>query len=504
MQDFQQRYQQICQHVRQTQRLASAADVLSWDEHTYMPPEAGPYRAEQMQLLAGMIHQRRTDPDWGAQLEELAAWAEEHRPGEPETVNLLRLRRDWRRQKRLPQALVEQLAHTTSRAQQVWAESRPRNDWDAFRPWLEKVLQLKRQQAEALGYQEHIYDALLEDYEPGATTAQVQAVLAPLGEALRQLVQRIADSPVKTDPRLLHRHWPRSEQEKLGRFAAEQLGFSFRRGRLDVTAHPFCTRLGPHDVRITTRYDEQFFPSAFFSILHEAGHGLYEQGLPAQEYGLPLGDSVSLGVHESQSRLWENHVGRSLEFWRWCFPKAREHFPEALADVSLEEFHRAVNHVEPSLIRVEADEVTYNLHILIRFELEQELLTGQLAVADLPEAWNARYEHYLGVQVPDVARGVMQDVHWSAGLVGYFPTYSLGNLYAAQLMEAAARDVGPLEEQWSRGEFAPLLGWMRQHVHRHGRRYDPAELIRRATGSLPRAEPLLKYLHGRFGAIYQL
>ena len=503
-QEFDRRYQQVGAHARQVALLQSTLDVLTWDEQTHLPPEAGEYRAEQIQLLAGLIHQRQTDPNWGKELEELWDWARHHRPHSPEAHNLRLLLRDWRRRSRLPQPLVEQLAHTTSRAQQVWTRARPQNDFAAFAPWLDRVLRLKREQAQALGYQQHPYDALLEDYEPGATTAQVRQVLEPLGCALRELLQRIQDSPHRPQTSLLRRRWPRSEQERLGRQVAQQIGFSFRRGRLDVTAHPFCTRLGPHDVRITTRYDETYFPTAFFGILHEAGHGLYEQGLPEQEFGLPLGEAVSLGVHESQSRLWENHVGRSLGFWRWCFPQARRHFPQALEDVSLEAFHRAVNHVAPSLIRVEADEVTYNLHILIRFELELELLEDHLQVADLPEAWNQRYEHYLGVRPPDVATGVMQDVHWSAGLVGYFPTYSLGNLYAAQLMHAAQQELGPLEEQWAQGDFAPLLGWMRQRVHRHGRRWDSQELIRQATGQPPDPRFLLQYLHQRFGELYGL
>ncbi len=504
LQQFHRRYAQVCQHAREIALLQSTLDVLTWDEQTYLPPEAGPYRAEQIRHLAGLIHERRTDRAWGKELEQLAPWAQEHLPYSAEADNLRLLLRDWRRQSRLPQSLVEELAHTTSRAQQVWTQARPQNDYQSFAPWLQRVLELKRQQAQALGYQEHPYDALLEDYEPECTTAQVRQVLLPLGEALRELLQRIVGSPQQPEPGVLRGRWPQDQQEKLGHLAAQQIGYDFRRGRLDVTAHPFCTRLGPHDVRITTRYDETYFPTAFFGILHEAGHGLYEQGLPADQFGLPRGEAVSLGVHESQSRLWENHVGRSLGFWRYFFPEARELFAPQLDQVSLEQFHRAINRVAPSLIRVEADEVSYNLHILIRFELELELLEDNLPVDDLPEAWNQKYEHYLGIRPADVAQGVMQDIHWSAGLVGYFPTYSLGNLYAAQLMHAAQEELGDLEELWARGEFRPLLEWLRTQVHSHGRRFAPVELLRRATGQEPSAKWLLHYLKQRFEPLYGL
>ncbi|MGC3968628.1 MAG: carboxypeptidase M32 [Pirellulales bacterium] len=301
---------------------------------------------------------------------------------------------------------------------------------------------------------------------------------------------------------ILERRYPVELQRAFGRKAAEQIGFDFQRGRLDLTAHPFCTGLGPNDCRITTRYDENFFNSGFFGILHEAGHGIYDQGLRAEQYGLPLGEAVSMGIHESQSRMWEIMVGRSLPYWRNQYATARRTFPEALSGVTLGNFYFAVNDVRPSLIRVEADEFTYNLHILIRFELEQALINGELAVADLPAAWNEKYKSYLGIDVPSDADGVLQDIHWSAGLFGYFPTYSLGNLYAAQFFEQADQDLGGLAEHFERGEFQYLKKWLNCHIHRHGQRYTAAELVERITGRELSHEPLMRHLRAKYDLLY--
>ncbi len=318
-------------------------------------------------------------------------------------------------------------------------------------------------------------------------------MLAGLRDDLVPLVAEIEQSGVRPNTDLLHGDFPIHAQDRLGREAAAAIGFDFARGRLDVTAHPFCTTLGPCDCRITTRYDAGFFNSAFFGILHEAGHGIYEQGLPPGYFGLPLGEAISLGIHESQSRLWENFVGRSRAFWTHLFSKAQSQLP-ALADVAIDDFYFAINDVRPSLVRVEADEVTYNLHILVRFELEQALLEGSLTAADLPGAWQEKYRQYLGVSPDDDRDGVLQDVHWSAGLIGYFPTYALGNLYAAQLFARAAAEIGDLDGQFARGEFRPLRDWLCAKVHRHGQRYTASELIVEATGSPLSARPLIEHL----------
>lgn len=469
-----------------------------------LPPAGGAYRAEQMTLLSGMIHDRQTDAEYGQWLGQLAESPLAADPYSDSGATLRRLKRNYDKKVKLPKRLVQELTRTAVLSEQAWQEARRRNDFPAMQPWLEKMFQLKREEADALGYPEQRYDALLDDYEPEARTSRVADVLAGLREQLVPLVERISHSNRKPETSILKRSYPVAVQEQFGRAAAEQIGFDFRRGRLDVTAHPFCSGMGPDDCRITTRYSEHFFNEAFFGILHEAGHGIYDQGLRPDQYGLPLGEAVSLGIHESQSRLWENLVGRSRAFWQCFYPQAQERFPRALGDVALDDFFFAINAVEPSLIRVEADEATYNLHILIRFELEQALLEEDLAVADLPGAWNEKYRDYLGIQPPDDAQGVLQDVHWSAGLIGYFPTYSLGNLYGAQLFAAAQRSLGDLSTQFAQGDFQSLRQWLRQQIHREGQRYSSEELVERVTGEPLSYAPLMTHLETKLGPLYGL
>ncbi len=495
-------YPQVCRHAIGIALWESIESVLVWDQRTMMSPAGAEHRAEQLQVLAGMIHQRWTDPAFGGQLAELAESSPADGPHSDAAVTVRRLKRRLDKKVKLPKSLVEQLARTAALGQQAWQEARRHDDFDAFRPWLEEMVGLKRQEADALGYPQCRYDALLDDYEPEESTDRVAGVLASLRQRLVPLVAEIRGSGRRGDVSLLRRRFPTDVQEAFGRQVAASVGFDFDRGRLDVTAHPFCAGLGPHDCRITTRYDGEFFNMAFFGILHEAGHGIYEQGLPADRYGLPLGQFVSLGIHESQSRLWENQVGRSRAFWEHFYPQAKQNFPQALGDVSLEEFYFAVNDVRPSLIRVEADEATYNLHILVRFELERALLDGDLSVADLPGAWNEKFRETLGIQPPNDARGVLQDVHWSAGLIGYFPTYSLGNLYAAQLFARADDELGGLAEQFARGEFQPLRRWLGEKIHQQGQRYSAAELIQRVTGRPLSPEPLIDYLRAKLDPLY--
>ena len=466
-----------------------------------LPPAGTEHRAQQLSLLTGMIHDRWTNTEFGQWLAELVEDPLAADPAGDVGANLRRLKREYDKKVKLPRSLVEELAQTAVFGQQAWVEARRNSDFRHFRPWLDKTLALKRQEAEALGYDECPYDALLDRYEPDARTAEVAAVLAGLRQQLIPLIQAIRQSSRQPDVSILRRSFPLDAQQALGRMAAARIGFDFDRGRLDVTAHPFCSSLGPDDCRITTRYDEHGFNEAFFGILHEAGHGIYEQGLRADQYGLPLGEAVSLGIHESQSRLWENFVGRRLAFWEFFYPEAQRHF-SALSGVALGEFHFAVNDVRPSLIRMEANEVTYNLHILIRFELEQALLNDDLPLDDLPGAWNAKYEEYLGITPPDAAQGVLQDIHWSAGLIGYFPTYSLGNLNAAQLFRQADADLGGLDRQFARGQFQPLRQWLGEKIHQQGQRYSAAELIRRATGQPLSHVPLVDHLRRKFEPLY--
>lgn len=502
MADFQATYEKLCTHARQTTMLSSAASVIEWDEQTKMPPRGGEYRAEQLTLLAGMTHERATAPEIGEWLDELLDSPLVEDPRSDAGCVVREIKRTYDKKMRLPQRLVEELARTASLGQQTWVEARKENNFAKFAPLLEQMIKLKREEADAVGYAECRYDALLDDYEPHESAANVRDVLAALVEQLVPLVENIKESSKRPKSEILARDYPIATQESFGEATARAIGFDFAAGRLDVTAHPFCTTLGPHDVRLTTRYQEKSLHMGLFSILHEAGHGLYEQGLPAEHFGLPTGEAISLGIHESQSRMWENLVGLSRPFWDHFYAPLQQAFPAALGDVAIDDFYFAVNESKPSLIRVEADEATYNLHIAIRFELEMALIADELAIADLPEAWNAKYEQYLGITPPDDASGVMQDVHWSAGLVGYFPTYSLGNLYASQFFEQAEQDLGNLGEQFARGEFAPLLDWLRTNIHAQGQRYTAAELVEQVTGKPLSSDALLRHLSGKFGGLY--
>ncbi len=497
-------YEQFCAFVRQTALLESVQELLGWDERTMLPPAGGDYRAEQIAYLSGLVHRRRTDPQLAAWLGELANSPLAADPHSPAGTTIRQVQRDYDKRSKLPQTLVEELARAGVLGQQAWSEARKNDDFATFRPHLERIFDLKRQQAEAIGYADEPYDALLDEYEPQARTADVARILAGLRHELAPLVAGLAASGRKPRREILRRRYAIEAQEAFSRRAAEAIGFDFQRGRLDVTHHPFCSNLGPHDCRITTRYDEHSFPTAFFGVLHEAGHGLYEQGLPAEHYGLPPGSFVSLGIHESQSRMWENAVGRSPGFWRYFFPQAQRQFADALADVSLDDFYFAINDVRPSLIRIEADEATYNLHIIIRFELERALVRGDLKVVDLPEAWRAKYREYLDIEPSNDSDGVLQDIHWSAGLIGYFPTYALGNLYAAQFFAQADADLGGAAHLFASGDFLPLLRWLRRQIHVHGQCYTAAELIVAATGRELSAQPLLNLLRDKFEPLYNV
>jgi carboxypeptidase Taq len=496
------RYEELCRWVGEIALLGSVEGLLGWDERTMMPGANAGHRAEQMTLLSGIIHRRWTDPALGDLVGELAESPLARDPHGDTGATIRWIKRTRERRVKLPQILVEELTRTSVLAQNVWQKARQENDFPAFRPWLEKTVKLARQVAEALGYPESPYDALLDEYEPDERTSSVARVLGELRRPLVELVGEIAESSRRPDVSILKREFSVAAQEAFGREVAAKIGFDFDRGRLDVTTHPFCASPGPHDCRITTRYNERFFNEAFFGILHEAGHGIYEQGLPAEQFGLPLGEAVSLGIHESQSRLWENLVGRSRSFWEYFFPDAKRRFPAALNDVRVDDFHAAVNHVQPSLIRVEADEATYNLHILIRFELEQALLDDQLPVADLPTAWNEKYRQSLSVEPATDTEGVLQDIHWAGGAIGYFPTYTLGNLYASQFFAAADADLGGLAEKFARGEFEPLKNWLGEKIHQEGRRYSAAELVQRVTGAPLSHGPLIAALRAKLGPLY--
>jgi len=389
-------------------------------------------------------------------------------------------------------------------AHSAWVEARKKAEFSIFQPHLAKLIELTRQKAEYIGYEENIYDALLGEYEPGETTANVQRLFRGLRAELVPLVKAIAESPVRPRTEILHREYPVDRQRLFAQAASAAIGFDYMGGRLDTVTHPFASRFGPGDVRITTRWNPRFFNEAFFGVLHESGHGMYGQNLPEEHFGTPRGEAVSLGIHESQSRLWENFVGRGRAFWRHFFPRARQIFPHTLHDVKLDEFYFAVNAVEPSYIRVEADEVTYNLHIMLRFEIEQAIISGEKDVADIPGAWNEMFEDFLGIKVPDDSKGCLQDVHWSFAGFGYFSTYALGNLYAAQFYAKAKEDMPDLEERISQGDFAPLLQWLTKHIYSQGMRLRSRDLVEHVTGQAPGHKALMAYLHAKFGELYRL
>ncbi|HMP61013.1 MAG TPA: carboxypeptidase M32 [Gemmatales bacterium] len=495
-------YAELCRRERERMVLASCAGLLAWDERTYLPPRGVAHRGEQLALLARLCHERISAPA----LAELVAQAADEVPADsPEAANVREIRRHHERAVRVPARLVEELARATSQGQQAWEEAKRTDDFALFRPHLARLMELKREEAMAIGAPSgEWYDALLDEYEPGLTANHVAQVFGELRTALAPLVEAVRAAPRQAPVELLQRRFPIDRQKLLVEMVAAAIGFDFTAGRLDVTVHPFCSGHGPGDVRLTTRYNEQHLNEALFGTLHEAGHGIYEQNLPVEHAGLPLGTACSLGVHESQSRLWENFIGRSRPFWSWLFPFVQGLFPQALAGVILDDFHFAVNDVRPSFIRIEADEVTYNLHIILRFELERDLIRGDLAPADLPAAWNEKFAKTLGLRPTSDAVGCLQDVHWSAGLVGYFPTYTLGNLLAAQLMEQARHDLSDLSADCERGHFAPLKDWLVDRVHRHGQRWRPTELCRQATGHDLVARPLLDHLGGKLRELYDV
>ncbi|MGI9189024.1 MAG: carboxypeptidase M32 [Longimicrobiaceae bacterium] len=495
-------YAELLERLRAIATLSSASSALAWDQETMMPSAGAALRAEQLATLAKLVHDRATDERLGELItasEAVPALADD----EATAANLREVRRDYERAVRLPGALVRELTATTSLSMEAWKAARARSDFAAFAPWLAKVLALTRERAQHLADGGEPYDALLDEYEPGMTAARLEPLFGELRGELTPLIRRAAESPRPPDEAVLRVAVPIARQQEFNREIADRMGFDFAAGRLDTSTHPFCEGIGPGDTRLTTRYRDDGWADALSSTMHEAGHGLYEQGLPKTRFrGQPLASSASFGAHESQSRLWENLVGRSRAFWRWAFPHAVATLGVALARFDEEWIYRASNTVRPTLIRVESDEATYNLHIMLRFDLERALLSGDLPVGDLPAAWNERVREDLKLEVPDDARGCLQDVHWSMGYIGYFPTYTLGNLYAAQLWSAMTAALPNLESQLAAGEFTPLLGWLRENVHRHGRRYPAEELFRRATGQPLRSDALIRYLGNKVEDVY--
>ena len=485
---------------REIHLLEHVTALLQWDQETCLPPGAVEERAEQLALLEGEVHQRRTTSEMG----DLIAAAEAGADLDLRDRALVReLRRSYDRETRLPVELVTAIARQSSVNHASWVQARRESDFAIFRPDLERTLQLTREKADCLGFWETRYDPLLDGFEPWMTTAELSGVLADLRPPLVDLLQRITASPVALDDGVLRRNYDVAAQRAFSDHLLAALGFAAHTGRLDVSAHPFSTTLGARDGRLTTRFYRNLLSAGIFGTIHECGHGLHGLGVAPELATTELGDGASLGICESQSRFWENLIGRRRAFWEHFYPRLQPRFP-ALAEVNLERFYRAVNAVQPSLIRVEADEVTYNLHILLRFTLERRLVDGELEVADLPDAWREESRALLGIVPQRDADGVLQDIHWSMFLIGYFPTYTLGNLYAAQFHATMAREIPDWEEQVRKGEFEQILGWLRDGIHCHGRVYSATEVCRRVTGEPLDARYFLDYLERKFGELYRL
>ncbi len=484
--------------------MMTATAVLSWDQQTYMPPGGAETRAMQLTTLAKTAHERFVSDETGALLEDLEAEMAglDHDSYE---ASLLRVtRREYDRERKLPPSLVAEFAKARALGHMAWEKARATSDFATFQPHLETIIDLSIQRAEALGYKDRIYDALLDRFEPEMKSAQVKVLFDEMKAGLVPLVQAINERQGVVDDAFLHQDFDETKQWDFGLQVIKRIGFDFERGRQDRAVHPFTTGFSPGDVRLTTRILRDQPKAALFATIHEMGHGTYEQGYDRALDRSPLSDAASLGVHESQSRMWENVVGRSRGFWTFWLPRLKETFGEQLAGVDVDAFYRAINRVEPSPIRVEADEVTYNLHIFLRFEIENLMLERKIQAADLPELWNTKMEEYLGIRPKNDAEGVLQDVHWSGGMIGYFPTYSLGNLLAAQFYNQAVSDRPDIPAQLEQGEYAALLDWMRKKIHVHGAKYTPTELVQRVTGGPIRTAPFLSYVREKYAEIYGL
>lgn len=480
--------------------LQSILQSLAWDQETMMPPKGAALRAGQISTLASLYHQKLLQPDWGELLDGL----EEQDSEIWEKASLREMRRRIKKATQVPNELVKELAETTSLAYQLWVEARQESDFSKFAPTLQRVVALKREEARCLQESNSLYEALLDEYEPEMTTQKLDSIFTELRPQLSELLGKIQQSSSQPDLSLLRGGFSQERQEEFGREVLTAMGFDWQAGRMDTSPHPFCSGLTPFDVRITTRYSERDFTSAFFGVVHEGGHALYEQGLGKEHVGLPACEAISLGIHESQSRLWENQVGRSRPFWKHWLPRLRLAFPGQFKEARLEEFVHAVNRVEASFIRVEADEVTYGLHVILRYELEKDLIEGDLEVVDLERAWDEKMDRYLGLRPSSSAQGVLQDTHWSQGLIGYFPTYLLGNLYAAQVYHQARQSIPSLEEKIEEGNLLLLREWLLENIHSRGKTVTASELIQDVSGGPLNAQFFITYLKEKFGTMYRL
>ena len=497
-------YGRLVDYSKSTALYESMKALLHWDQRACLPKGGHSIRAQQIAQITALLHRRKTDPQFGETLAEVEASGNYAEALSDQSVNLREWRRNYDRATKIPETLAVELARASSEGELAWQCMRRENDWNGFLPYLKRIISLKRQQASLLSPPgDDIYNALIEDFEPGENAGSIDRIFEKLAGATFELLEKIRECGRKPNPAVLLGSSPESAQESLIREVVAQMGYDLDSGRIDRSAHPFTSKIGPGDVRITTRFDPNSFGMSLFSSIHEAGHALYEQGLPVEHWGTPRGRSVSMAIHESQSRMWENMAARSPGFWKHFYPVACNHFPW-LNRVDIDDFVFALNEVRPSLIRTEADEVTYNLHIIMRFKLERMLIAGDLEPEDLPEAWNSSMEKFFHLRPPDYSDGLMQDVHWPAGAIGYFPSYALGNIYAAQFYAKAEQKLGNLREMFESGEFAPLLDWLRKNVHSAGSRHTPRDLVKAATGEELNADYLIGYLRQKYERLYRI
>lgn len=487
-------YERYTAQMRKIADIGYAIGVLNWDQETYMPKKGAQMRSQQIATLSGMVHEEFTDAKFGTLLKRLV---NQKSLNDAQRTNVTVTYDDYQKATLFSKDFVMKKSMAVSTAFQAWIKAREANDFSLYLKPLEALVAIKRQEAKKLGKAAHIYDNLLNQYEPGLTVAKCDEVFEGLKKPLKKIIKKTLKGK-KAKNSFLFKKFDKDDQWNLGIYILDKMGYDFDRGRQDISQHPFTTNFSSDDVRVTTRIDERDFSSMLWSCIHEGGHALYEQGLPISEYGLPTGSYISLSIHESQSRLWENNVARALPFWKKHYKMVKKIFPKQFKDVDLGKFYKAINTISPNLIRTEADELHYHYHVLIRYEIEKALIEGTLEVKDLREVWNAKYKEYLGIEPEDDNTGILQDIHWSHGSFGYFPTYSLGSFYAAQFYAQAKKDIPKLEKQIAAGNTLVLLDWLREKIHRHGRRYEAEELCQMITGEALNVQHFLDYAEKKF------
>lgn len=492
------KYNDYLLRIQKIADIRNAAAALEWDMETYLPEKGSEIRGKQLATLRGIAHEWFSEDTLGQLLLSLS---QSDGLDDKQRKNILRTKEDYDKNKKYPAEFIQQLSTTSSECYHAWIKARKENSYSVFEPFLQKMITLKKKEAELLGYQDHPYDALVNDFEKGTNVKMLDTIFKDVRKELKLFLDKIL-SASPSENKMLYQHFDKNKQWEFGLTILKNMGFDFSSGRQDISEHPFTTSFNSHDVRITTRIDESDFANMLWSCIHEGGHGLYEQGLPEEQYGLPCGEAASLAIHESQSRFWENNIGRSFSFWEHFYPELQKRFPAQFRQVTLKAFYKAINKVQPSLIRTEADEITYHFHVMIRYELEKKLIAGEIKTEDTREAWNELYKQYLGIKVSDDKSGVLQDIHWCHGSFGYFPTYSLGSFYAAQFFHKANQTIPDLKKEIESGNLHVILQWLRKNIHQFGRMYEANELCEKVTGEKLNFKYFMEYVQEKYSKIY--